>query len=221
MVEESLAGGKHHIAHAWRDHIGERTVAAHGECFVGAVVANKVHFGSGELIAVHLVDPTLDGLYNLWVFEAVDMVPAAAVATIRAEVATIIRTLKGHAEVIALRVKRIAGVFQNIAAGLRVDGCDEDIETAHARMAVAREVEVAVGSEGWEHLVARSVDGVAEVFNASHPTGRQADAPDVETALATRHVGAEVEPLSIGRDSRVGIAGERVAGYLHLRGLAP
>ena len=96
-----------------------------------------------------------------------------------------------------------------------------DVEPAHAGMPVGREIEVAIGTESRELLVARCVDGFAHVLHAAETGTCQAHAPDVESALASRHVGHEVEPLPVGRNGRMRIAGKRVAGKLHLLRLAP
>ena len=128
--------------------------------------------------------------------------------------------LERHPEVVGLRVERIAGVADVILAVLSHRGY-EDVESAHARVAVAREVEVAVGAERREHLVARSVDGFAEVLHAAESRRRDACAPDVEAAHSARHVAREVEPLAVGRHCGVGIARQRVGSDLQFRGLAP
>ena len=89
-------------------------------------------------------------------------------------------------------------------------------------MAVAGEVEVAVGAEGGEQLVAGRVDGCAQVLGTARlVVGQQSCAPDVVAPQTAGHVAHEVEPLAVGRHSRVGVAGERVLGNAHLGGLAP
>ena len=50
---------------------------------------------------------------------------------------------------------------------------------------------------------------------------RDAHAPDVEPALAARHVAREIEPLTVGRNGGMGEARERVLGDLDGCGLAP
>ena len=73
-------------------------------------------------------------------------------------------------------------------------------------MAVAREIQVAIGTEGGKHLVARRIDGCPEVLHATQSGRCDAHAPDVHSAHSPRHVRHEVEPLSVGRDSRMGVA---------------
>ena len=88
-------------------------------------------------------------------------------------------------------------------------------------MSVAGEVEVAVGAEDGEHLVARCVDGESDVLHAAHAVVGERDAPDVEAALSAGHVAGEVEPTSVGRDGGMGEAGECVLADLQELGLAP
>lgn len=220
MVEETLAGGEHHIAHSGLDHLGERAVALERQSAVGAVVAYHVDLGLRQFVSLGLVDPSLDGVDHLGVLKRVYMVPSAAVATVGREVAPVVGSLKGHAEVIAVGVERVAGVGELVAA-LLVDLGDEDIQSSQSGMAVAREVEVAVGAEGGKHLVAGGIDGLAQVFHAAQSDRCDAHAPDVHAPLATWHVGDEVQPLAVGRYGGVGIARQRVAGELQLGGLAP
>ena len=42
-----------------------------------------------------------------------------------------------------------------------------DVESAQSEMSVAAEVQVAIGTEGGKHLVARSVDRLAKVLYSS------------------------------------------------------
>ena len=77
-------------------------------------------------------------------------------------------------------------------------------------MAVGGEVEVAVGSEGGEHLVAGGVDRFTEILQTADLIAMDLTAPDVESSQATGHVADEVEPLSVGRDGGMGETGEGV-----------
>ena len=199
VVQESAAGGQQHVADARCCHVGERAVRAHAELVVRAVVAHQVYLCRRQFVSVHFVDPSLDGLHDFGVLEAVDVVPSASVASVGTEESAVVRAFERHAEVVGLRVERIARVFQFVSSCALVNLCDEDVEAAHARMAVARKIEVAVGTEGREHLVARRVDGVAQILNTTESAAAQElDAPDVESALAARHVRTEVEPLAVG-----------------------
>ena len=82
MVEEALAGGEHDVVDARIDDLLKGAVALDGEFQVGAVVADHEYLGGGQLVAVHLIDPSLDGLDHLGVLKRVYMVPSAAVATV-------------------------------------------------------------------------------------------------------------------------------------------
>ena len=82
VVQESLAGGEQHVVHSRFHHFGERSVAFHAELFVRAVVAHEIHLCVGQFISFHLIHPSRDGLYYLRFLKAVDMVPAASVASV-------------------------------------------------------------------------------------------------------------------------------------------
>ena len=88
-------------------------------------------------------------------------------------------------------------------------------------MAVGREIEVAIRTEGGKHLVARGVDRLAEVLHTAHAVGGELYAPDVESAHAAGHVADKVEPHIIGRDGRMGKERERVLGDFKHLGLGP
>ena len=211
MVQEALAGCQEDIVYTRVDHLLERAVALDAELDVGTVVAHHIHLSGGQFIAIHLIHPSLDGLYNLRILETVDMIPSTTVAAVGREEAAVVRALEGHAEVVALRIERIAGMFQevaSVASHLR----DEDVEASHSGMSVGREIEVAVGPERRKHLVALCIDGFSKVLHAGRSRCGEPDTPDVESSLAARHVACEVEPLPIGRDGRMGIARQRVAG---------
>lgn len=101
VVEIALAGGEHDVVDARIDDLLKGAVALDGEFQVGAVVADHEYLGGGQLVAVHLIDPSLDGLDHLGQLETIDMVPSAAVATVGGEEAPVVRALEGHAEVVA------------------------------------------------------------------------------------------------------------------------
>ena len=110
MVEIAFASGKKEIADTGIQHLGERSVAVHTHLLIGPIIADDIDLSGRKLIAVHLVDPPLDRLHDLRVDKRVDMIPATCVATVAGEESTVVRTLEGHAEVIALGVERIAGM---------------------------------------------------------------------------------------------------------------
>ena len=66
--------------------------------------------------------------------------------------------------------------------------CNEDVEATETWMPVGREVEVAIGPKGGKRLVARGVDGKAQVFNTAKARRRNAHAPDIEATLSARHI---------------------------------
>ena len=148
------------------------------------------------------------------------MVPATAVTPVAGEETAVVGSLERHAEVVALGVERVAGVGEMVPFVL-ADMGDEDVEPAKPGVPVAGEIEVAVGPKGGKFLVAGRVDGGAQVLYAAESGYREAHAPDVETALAARHVGREVEPFAVGREGGMGKTRQRIAGELHLRDLAP
>ena len=65
---------------------------------------------------------------------------------------------------------------------------DVDVETTHAHMTIAAEIEVAIRAEGREHLVARGIDRFAEVFHTTKSGCGDAHTPDVVSAHAARHI---------------------------------
>ena len=77
-------------------------------------------------------------------------------------------------------------------------------------MSVRREVQVAVGSEDGEHLVALRIDGFTHVLHTTQSTLGDGDAPDVQSTHTAWHIADEVEPVAIGRNSRMGITGQCV-----------
>ena len=132
MVEESLAGRQKYIIDTRFDLLCERTVAEYIQFQVGAVVAYHIDLCGSQLIAILFIDPSLDGLYNLRIVEAVDMVIASCVASIGGEVASVVKSLKRHAEVITLGVQWRSWVFQCLGVFLE----DVDIKSPHARVPV-------------------------------------------------------------------------------------
>ena len=71
---------------------------------------------------------------------------------------------------------------------LGIDLGNEYVEAAHARMAIGGKVEVAVGSERWEHLVTGRIDRLAEILHASQASLGDAYAPQVKPSLAAGHI---------------------------------
>ena len=167
VVEETLAGCKEDVVHVRVYSLRERAVALDAQLQVGAVAAHHVYLRFGQFVAVHLVDPAFHGLYYLRFLEAVDVVPAACVAPVGREEATVVQPFKRHAEVVALRVERIPRVFEYETSGLRVNFCDVNVESAQSLMAVGREIQVAIGPERGEHFVARRIDRFAQVLDSS------------------------------------------------------
>ena len=166
MIEKTFAGGQEEIAHAGCQRLRERSVAAHRDLLVRAVVADTVDLRLRQFIAVDLIDPAFDGLLYLGVDEGIEMIPAAHVAAIAGEEAAVVYPLEGHAEVVTLRVEGIAGVGERHLPILCRVG-DEDVVAAQTGMAGTGEIKVAVGPEGGEGLVALRVDRAAEVLHAA------------------------------------------------------
>ena len=174
-----------------------------------------------QFVAPHFVYPSLDGGHYLRVVEGVDVIVSPSVLAVGREEPAVVQSLERHAEVIALRVQRIARVQHLVFPGLAVHLCHIDVESAHAHVSVAAEIEVAVGAERREHLVARCVDRLTEVFHTAQSCGSEAYAPDVETAHASGHVADKIQPFAIGADGGVGITAQRVACNLQLCSLSP
>ena len=99
---------------------------------------------------------------------------------------------------------------------------DEDIQSSHARVTVAREVKVTVGTERGEHLVASGIDGLAQILYGTRLSmTQQTAAPDVETSHTSWHIAHEVEPFTVRTDGGMGIAVERVFRDGEFPGLSP
>ena len=135
MVEESLAGAQEDVVDAGLYLLYKRAVASHADLLIRTVVAHHINQSGRQFVAVFLINPTLHGLYHLCFLKRVDMVPSARIATIAGEVAAVVQSFEGHAEVVAGRIEgearmlqlfEVGGVFQN-----------KDIQSAHAGMSVA------------------------------------------------------------------------------------
>ncbi len=87
-------------------------------------------------------------------------------------------------------------------------------------MPVGSEIKDRIGSDEREHLVARSVDEFSEVFERALAL-LQVDAPQVLPPGASRHVGAEVEPHTVGRYRRVAVTRNGVGSYFEFYRGAP
>ena len=153
--------------------------------------------------------------------KGIEVVTPPCVPAVAAEKAAIAPSLKGHAKVITLRVQRVTRVVERVAARLRIHRGHVYVQPAHAFMAIAGEVEVAIGTESGKHLVPWGIDGLPKVLRAAQPRGSEPCPPQVEPSLPARHVGDEIQPLAIGRDGGVGVTGERVDANLQRGGLAP
>ena len=81
---------------------------------------------------------------------------------------------------------------------------NEYVQSAEAGMPVAREIQVAVGTERWEHLVAGGVDRLAQVLQPHKPVTVHLNAPDVVASQSAGHITDKVQPHPIGRDGRMG-----------------
>ena len=111
MVQIALASAQQHVIYVGLNLLHKRAIATHAELQVGAIVAHHIHLGSGQFVAVMLVHPTLDGLHNLGIIEAVDVVEPTQIATIGTEETLIKLALEGHAEIVGLGVQRVAWVM--------------------------------------------------------------------------------------------------------------
>ena len=121
MIEIPLAGAKQDIIDQRLHFLFEGAVATHAQLEVSAVVAHHVDESFGQFVAVLLVDPTLDGERHLGMFEGQDVVPSASIATIGGEVAAIVQTLEGDAEVVAAGIHRVFEVLDGIGGR---QGCE-------------------------------------------------------------------------------------------------
>ena len=88
-------------------------------------------------------------------------------------------------------------------------------------MAVAGEIEVAIGTERGEQLVAGGVDGCTDILHRTDAARGQFGTPDVVATQTAGHVADKVEPHAVGRHRGMGKGGERVLRHLEDGGLAP
>ncbi len=181
MVQETVTRSQQHVVNAGLDFLRKGAVATNAEFQVRTVVTHHIDLSSSQFVSVFLIHPALYRLHNLWMLETVDVVPATGIATVAGEVAPVVHTLEGHAEVVALRIERKARMFDDpLAQGVGVGNVD--VEATHSLAAVAREVEVAIGSEGGKLLVAGCVDGSSKVLATAQSVGGKPDAPKVQSA---------------------------------------
>ena len=127
VVEESLAGSHQQIIYLWLDDHAERTITLDRQFLVGAIVANYRHLCRRQFVTSHLIDPSLDGVHNLWILERVDMVVASSVLAVGREVTSVVWSLESHAEVIRLGVERIARMEKLVFLGLGIHFGDVDV----------------------------------------------------------------------------------------------
>ena len=199
MIKETLAGAKEHIAHTRFYLLFERSVTFDTEFKVGAVVAHHINLCCRQFIAFLLIDPPLDSLRHLRFLKRVNMVPSPCIAAVAAEVTPVAQSLKGHAEVVALGIKRKPWMLYRQPIITFAFLGYENVQTTHTRMSVRREIEITVRTEGREKLIARSIDGRSKVLYHPHAVTapRQLDTPDVVATQAATHVADEVKPLAI------------------------
>ena len=223
-IEIAFAGGQEKIADASFEGFFKRTVGEDTDFLVGTVAAYHVDLRLGELIAILLVDPSFDSLEDFGIGELEELVPSSSTsAARRGEVASIVQSFEGDAEIVGRRihggrkVSHVPGVCNGVLTG------PIEIEASEAIVAsVGGEIEFSVGTECGEAFVACSVDGGTEVFYESHAVfTAYFHSPDVKAAIAAWHVGGEIEPTPVGRHGGMGIGRKGVGRYLHLRGFAP
>ena len=133
------------------------------------------------------------------------MVPSAGIASAAAEKALVVQALESHAEIVPGAVHGVLQVLDvPLLCGVALGA--EEVQPAHSGMSVAGKEEVAVGTEGGEHLVTRGVDDRSQVFHGSQSVFAQSDAPDIQSAHSAGHIAYEIEPHSVWRHGWMGIA---------------
>ena len=88
-------------------------------------------------------------------------------------------------------------------------------------MAVGREIKVAVRPKRRKLFIARSIDRRAEIFRSAEPCCSQPDTPKIQSAESAGHIRREIQPLTVGRNSRMRIARKRIPTDNQLCCLAP
>ena len=95
------------------------------------------------------------------------------------------------------------------------------IQASHSRVSVGREIEVAIRTEGREHLITGGIDWFTQIFYSHSHTIHDACAPDVQAPYSAWHIGNEIEPLAIGRDCRMSKSRKGVTRQMELFCLSP
>ena len=192
LVQVAPGAGHHHVADvALQLHLVE-AILLHERLLVQSVATDDPDRRVLDRVFVDIVDVALDLDRDGRQFEGIDMVVAPGVVAVRAEEALLAAALEGDPEVVAHRVDRRAQVADVPVAGA-VEFRHEKVESAHAGVAVRREIERHGVAHVGEHLVARSVDLFAQVFHRSEGVAVQPAAEDVLSAKAAHDVGDEIE----------------------------
>ena len=102
MVQKPFAGRHQEVVYVWVYDLFKGAVALDAELEVGSVAANEVDLRGWQLVAAKFVNLSFDGLYDFRVLEAVNVVPAFAVAPVAGEKSSVSGTFKSHPKVVSL-----------------------------------------------------------------------------------------------------------------------
>ena len=191
MMKITLAGSQEDIVDVGFYFLLERAIAANTQFEICAVVANHIHKTFRQFIAVFLIDPALNRLYDLRMFERHNVVPASGITSVCGKITTVVKPFEGHPEVVAIGVHRVFEVFE-CPNSQAVANTFNDVQPTHADMSVAGEIEVSVWAKRREHFVARRVDRMTNIFYTAKSMLCDGNTPDVESALSARHVACKV-----------------------------
>ncbi len=131
------------------------------------------------------------------------MVITLAVATIAAEKTTL-AFAEGNAEIIASRVYGTTHVGDTPATRFGQFGT-ENVKAAVTGMAVGGKIQYRIGTHIREHLIAGSVYPLAKIFQRTD-TLLEVDSPYIAATASAGHVAGKVQPVAVGRNSRMTIA---------------
>ena len=180
VVQVALASTQENVVHKGSDFLLKRSVTPDTQLLIRTVVTHHIDKSFGQFIAVLLVHPSLDGMHHIGTFERHNMIPSACIASVGTEEASVMQSLEGHAEVVAITVHGHLQVFYLPVSGYSVASGPEEIKSAHADMSVAGEVQVSVRSEGRKHLVSFRIDRSSHILYTTQAAAFcQCNAPNV------------------------------------------
>ena len=141
MVQVALRAGEHHVFYASLQRERERSVVARHFLLIRPVVSDDAYYCILHRLLVFVHHQSLDGDSHGVVFETVDVVVATRVAAVGTE-KSIFALPESDSEIIAGGVDWEAHIlhFPSQVGRVADSRGTENVETAHPRMSVGREI---------------------------------------------------------------------------------